>query len=370
MRIGIVGPFPPYRGGIAQFSMKLLDTLVRCYPEDDFVPVSYSRLYPSILFPGTSQLEPGTPSPRNGGLRLIDSCNPLAWMSARSALEEGGFDRMIIQWWHPFFALSLMASVPGAIPSAAICHNVVPHESVLLAGKLTRRFLGRMRLAVVHSGTDLEEAKSLELDTRILKLYHPIYDQYLDPSITRDSARERLGYSRSARLVLFFGLVRTYKGVQDLVRAMGSLPDDVLLLIVGESYSDRRGILDIISNMGLSRRIRWIDRFVPDSEVAVYFEAADVVVLPYRQATQSGVAQIALSFGKVLVLTDTGGLSELVEVGSTGYLAEPWSPSSIAESVEEAFSLLLDPGTEERVARKAASFSWEEYARELIESLA
>lgn len=370
MRIGIVGPFPPYRGGIAQFSMKLLDTLVQCHPDDDFVPLSYSRLYPSILFPGTSQMEPGAPVDGEGPSRIIDSCNPLAWLSARTALEEGRYDRMIIQWWHPFFAPSLMASIPGAIPSAAVCHNVVPHESVLLARKLARRFLGRMRLAVVHSGTDMEEARSLGMDTRILKLYHPIYDQYHDPHLNREMSREKLGYSGKARLVLFFGLVRSYKGVQDLVRAMGSLPEDVLLLIVGESYSDRRGILDIISNMGLSRRIRWIDRFVPDSEVAVYFEAADVVVLPYRHATQSGVAQIALSFGKVLVLTDTGGLSELVDAGSTGYLAEPWSPSSIAESVEAAFSLLLDPGTEDRVRRKAASFSWEEYARELMESLA
>lgn len=370
MKTGIVGPFPPYRGGIAQFSRKLLDTLVQCYPGDQFVPVSFSRLYPSVLFPGTSQMEPGTFDQEAGAKRLIDSCNPLAWISARNYVESAGFHRMILQWWHPFFAPSMMASIPGSIPSAAICHNVVPHESFPLAKKLARRFLGRMALTVVHSGSDMEQSSSLGLNAKTIQLYHPIYDQYRDPAITREGARDRLGYSRNARLVLFFGLVRSYKGVQDLVRAMASLPEDILLLIVGESYSDRREILDIISSMGLSRRTRWIDRFVPDDEVAVYFNAADVVVLPYRHATQSGVAQIALSFGRVLVLTDTGGLSELVDEGSTGFLAEPWSPSSIAGSIGSAFELLLDPGTGERIERKAASFSWENYARRLMEELA
>ncbi|MBN2586195.1 MAG: glycosyltransferase [Candidatus Fermentibacteraceae bacterium] len=369
MKTGIVAPFPPYRGGIAQFSMKLLQTLSSCYPEDEFIPLSYRRLYPSLLFPGTSQLEPGTSVMEKGAERLVDSCNPLVWLSTRSSLERRGFNRMIIQWWHPFFAPSLMASIPSSIPSASICHNVIPHESFPMAGKLSRRFLGRMKLAVVHSGTDLEEAESLDLGTRLLQLYHPIYDQYVDPDMTRQKARDQLGYSGKTRLVLFFGLVRSYKGVQDLVRAMGSLPEDILLLIVGECYSDRREIMDIISSLGLSRRIMWIDRFVPDEEVPVYFNAADIVALPYRQATQSGVAQIALSFGKVLVLTDTGGLSELVEPGSTGYLAQPWSPSSVAESILEAFNLLMDPLTGERIHRKAASFSWENYARKLMEAL-
>jgi glycosyltransferase involved in cell wall biosynthesis len=262
-----------------------------------------------------------------------------------------------------------MASIPAALPSAAICHNVIPHESFPFAGRLARRFLGRMRLSVVHSSTDLEEARSLELGNRLIQLYHPIYDQYVDPDMDREKARDILGYSGASRLVLFFGLVRSYKGVQDLVRAMGSLPEDIMLLIVGECYSDRREILDTISSMGLSNRIRWIDRFVPDDEVPVYFNAADVVALPYRHATQSGVAQIALAFEKVLVLTDTGGLSELVDPGSTGYLARPWSPSSIAGSIMSAFGLLQDPGTPGRIRSKAESFSWENYARSVMESL-
>lgn len=369
MKTGIIGPFPPYRGGIAQFSMKLLQTLSRVFPRDEFVPVSYRRLYPSLLFPGTSQMEPGLSDSLPDAERLVDSCNPLAWISARGRLEDGDFDRLILQWWHPFFAPSLLASVPSGIPSAAVCHNVVPHESFPMAGWLARRLLGRMELVVVHSRSDSEQAASLGLGPDVLRLYHPIYDQYDDPEMTRERAREMLGYSETTRLVLFFGLVRSYKGVQDLVRAMGSLPEDVNLLIVGESYADRREITTIIQSMGLSGRIRWIDRFVPDGEVAVYFRAADVVALPYRHATQSGVAQIALSFDKVLVLTDTGGLSELVDHGSTGYLARPWSPSGLAEAIQSALGLVTDPETTVRIREKAASFSWEEYSRKLMEAL-
>lgn len=369
MKTGVVGPFPPYRGGIAQFSMRLLEILINSFPDHDFVPISYRKLYPSMLFPGTSQLEPETEQNFDEILSSIDSCNPFRWMSSRNFFKKSKFDNLIIQWWHPFFAPSLLASIPRAIPSAAICHNVIPHESFPFAGRLSRCFLDRMKLAVVHSETDLEEAATLKLNARLLKLYHPIYDQYNNTDITRESSRKKLGYSENTRLILFFGLVRSYKGVQDLVRSMSALPEDISLLIVGECYEDIREITSVISSLGLSHRIRWINEFVPDDDVAMYFNAADIVTLPYRSATQSGVAQIALSFSKVLVLTNTGGLSELVEPGSTGFLAQPWSPSSLAESILAAFELASDPDAENRIRLKAASFSWETYAEELMKKL-
>lgn len=369
MKTGIVGPFPPYRGGIAQFSDRLVKTLRRTFPEDEFLPVSYRRLYPSLLFPGTSQYEPGSAGKAAFRDALIDPCSPMAWIRARHHIENAGFDRLIVQWWHPFFAVSLALSLPDRIPSAALCHNVVPHEFFPLAGRLAQWFLSRMSLLVTHSESDSRKAEALGTDSRLLRLYHPVYDQYVDPGVTREKAREKLGYSEHARLVLFFGLVRSYKGVQDLVRAMKLLPDDVLLLIVGEAYSERSEIINAISSLGLSDRVRWIDRFVPDDEVPLYFSSADVVALPYRHATQSGVAQIALSFGSVLVLTDTGGLSELVDPGSTGFLARPWCPTDLAESIASALELRKDPETSGRILRKADSFSWDNYARRLMDSL-
>jgi D-inositol-3-phosphate glycosyltransferase len=147
------------------------------------------------------------------------------------------------------------------------------------------------------------------------------------------------------------------------------LSAEVKLLIAGESYMDRDHILSSIDAAGLSGRVRWDDRFIPDSEVSNYFEAADVVALPYRSATQSGVAQIALSFGKPLVLTDTGGLGELINEGSTGFLAPAGSPDGIAAAIASCLMLSLDPLSSERVLQKSLEFSWDEYASSLMKAL-
>ena len=369
MKIAFAGPFPPFRGGIAQFTARLFKTLIECYPEHEFVPVSFRRLYPSLLFPGTSQMEPPGNEQHIMANRVLDSSNPIHWMSARRFFRNSAFDWIIIQWWNPFFAPALLNSIPGDIRTAAICHNVIPHESFPFSHTLAMKFLNRVNLVVAHSNADLEDADILSDDTALLKLYHPIYDQYLNVDMDRESAREQLNYSDSTGIVLFFGLIRPYKGLHDLIKAMELLPDHISLLIVGECYANQREIEDDISSAGLSDRVRWINEFVPDSDVSLYFNAADIVALPYRQATQSGVAQIALSFCKTLVLTDTGGLSELVDVGVTGFLAEPESQSSIAEAILAGFKLLSDPNLPVRIGKKALSFSWESYAGRLMEQL-
>ncbi len=369
MKIAFVGPFPPFRGGIAQFTARLFETLTECYPEHDFVPVSFSRLYPSFLFPGTSQMEPPGDEQHTMANRMLDSCNPIHWLSARRFFRKSSFDWIIVQWWNPFFAPVLLASIPKDVKCAGICHNMIPHEGFPFALKLVIKFFERMNLLVAHSKADLKEADTLSNDTDLLRLYHPIYDQYLNTDMDRESARKQLDYSDSTGLVLFFGLIRPYKGLHDLIKAMELLPDHISLLIVGECYANQKEIEDDISSAGLLNRIRWINEFVPDSDVSLYFNAADIVALPYRRATQSGVAQIALSFCKTLVLTDTGGLSELVDVGATGFLAEPESPTSIAESILAGFELISDPDLPERIRKKALSFNWKSYAVRLMEHL-
>lgn len=369
MKIAVVGPFPPYRGGIAQFTARLHDTLTERYPEHTFIPVSFSRLYPSFLFPGTSQMEPLEDQSSEEAVKLLDSCNPMRWISARRFSKKHSLDWMIVQWWNPFFAPVLLASIPGDVKCAAICHNVIPHEGFPLSRMLISRFIKRMDLLVTHSASDLNEIKSIIGRSDTLKLYLPLYNQYLNADMDRNSARQELGYSSDAQIVLFFGLIRPYKGLIDLIEAMKLLPRKINLLIVGECYSDKPEILKAIKSEGLSRRVQWINEFVLDNQVAKYFLASNVVTLPYRHATQSAVAQIALSFGRVLILTDTGGLSELVDIGKTGFLAEPESPTSIAESILAGFELLSDPDLSERIRKKALSFSWELYADRLMERL-
>jgi glycosyltransferase involved in cell wall biosynthesis len=250
-----------------------------------------------------------------------------------------------------------------------ICHNVLPHDGFPLARTVARAFLSSGRLLVVHSRADEDAARELLPDARILRLFIPTYDQYVRHAPDRISARGLFGFTGSDRVVLFFGLIRPYKGLEDLLEAVGGMDGSVKLLVAGEAYSGAGEIRRRISSPDLSGRVYWADRFVPDEEVGAYFMAADTVALPYRQATQSAVAQVALAFRKVLVLTRTGGLSELVDEGSTGFLAEPGNPGDIRRAVSEALDLSRDPGVVERTASVASRFSWEAYASALLEAL-
>jgi glycosyltransferase involved in cell wall biosynthesis len=247
---------------------------------------------------------------------------------------------------------------------------VLPHEGFPLAKALTRRFLETCGLLIVHSRSDEEEAKMVSPRSRVVRLFHPVYDQYLSPGPDGPDAKEALGLDRSRRTILFFGLIRPYKGLEDLLEAAAMLPDGIDLLIAGECYSDRAAIEERIGRPDLSGRVRWIDSFVPDDRVGTIFRAADAVVLPYRSATQSGVAQIALAFCKPLVLTRTGGLPELVEEGRTGFLAEPGDPADIARASGAALDLAAEPETAGSIRLFAGRFGWDRYAGALLEALA
>jgi len=368
MRLVSAGPFPPYRGGIAQFTSRLTASLEkRC----EVLRLSYSRLYPSLLFPGRSQFEPGSKGPP-AGTDGIDSCNPLAWGGTRRHVESAAPDFALIQWWHPFFAPAIHFSLPAVsgLPRVAICHNVLPHEGFPLDRFAAGRFLGTCGLLVVHGGQDEELARGILPGARILRLFHPIYDQYLEGAPARGESRAMLGYGSGDRVILFFGLIRPYKGLDDLLEAVAGTGPEVKLLIAGECYGHEDALRRRLSQPDLEGRVRWTDSFVPDGDVGPYFRAADVVALPYRNATQSGVAQIALAFRKPLVLTRTGGLPELVDEGRTGFLAEPASPDDLRRAVLDALDLASEPGVEDLVAAHAARFSWDEYSFGLLEGLA
>jgi glycosyltransferase involved in cell wall biosynthesis len=247
---------------------------------------------------------------------------------------------------------------PKNTVSAAICHNIVPHESFPLAGILSRRFYNKQDLLVVHSGQSEEQA--YETGGRVLRLFHPVYDQYLKTGLPRDEARKKLNLKSGDRALLFFGLVREYKGLDILVEACSLLPENYRIIAAGENYTDRN--FD-------SPRLLWNNSFVPDNEVGTWFNAADIVVLPYRRATQSGIAQIALSFRKPMVVTRAGGLPETVTDGITGVVAEKITPRSVADAIMKCSSLADDENTEEKITVKASEFSWDSYAERLLEAV-
>ncbi len=352
MRILLLSPLPPYRGGIAQFGGMLLSELTRRNP--DSIGINYSKLYPGPLFPGKSQLEEGS-SPPEG---LLHGYDPVKWAAARGEIRRLEPDLIISQWWHPFFAPCLRASTPGGIRKAAVCHNILPHESTPLSNILSRVFLGGQDLLAVHSEGAEKRARSISKN--VIRLFHPIYDQYLNTGLPREQAREKLGLKEGQIALLFFGLVREYKGLDMLIKACDTLPENFRIIAAGENYTGS----DFSSG-----RLYWENRFIPDGEVGTWFNASDIVVLPYRTATQSGVAQIAMAFGRPLVVTPAGGLPEVVDHHVTGSVAGDITPEALAGAIMECSSLVNKEDTGKRIREKAKGYSWGTYVSKLLEAV-
>ncbi len=352
MKIALISPLPPYRGGIAQFGKMLLSALEK--ESCDVTGINYSHLYPDFLFPGKTQYEVGY-SEVQGNLH---SYQPFSWKNTREYIKNMEPDLIIIQWWHPFFAPCLSAVNPGGIKSIAICHNINPHESFPFARTFAKRFFQKQDILAVHSRQAEEQA--MKLGSKVVKLFHPIYDQYLNTGLSREDARKKLGLQPNHKALLFFGLVREYKGLDILLQACELLPEEYRVIAAGENYTDR----DFKSS-----RLLWENSFIPDIDVGTWFNAADIVVLPYRRASQSGISQIALAFRKPLVVTNKGGLAETVDQGKTGIIAEHATPESLAEAILECSSLTGNEITTERITSKASQFSWASYTQKLLEAI-
>ncbi len=349
MKIALISPLPPFRGGIAQFGKMLVSALEKqnCLVEG----INYSHLYPSLIFPGKTQFESGF----NRSNGLIHAFNPFSWHKAKKAIENRKPDVIISQWWHPFFAPCLTAINPGGIKSVAICHNIKPHESFPLADAFSKRFFSKQDLLAVHSEQAAEEAELTGKKT--VQLFHPVYDQYSATGLYREKARAKLGLQSHHKALLFFGLVRDYKGFDILIEACNLLPEEYRIIAAGENYT---------GSDFESPRLLWENSFIPDCDVGTWFNAADIVVLPYRTASQSGIAQIALAFNKPMVVTNRGGLAETVIPGKTGAVAENATPEDIAKAILECSSLLDNKLTDERIEAKASEFSWTAYADKLL----
>lgn len=364
-RIAVVGPYPPHRGGIAQFNMRMADAL-EMQDGVEVVRVGFRRLYPRWLFPGSTEWESFYRRSQPEVLIKIDPYNPLSWGVTRRQIIEAGVDTLIVQWWHPFFAPFYKAVLPSGIRRVVVCHNVEAHDQVRFGGMLTKWFMQTADAVVVHSVEDAEKAALLFDGCEIVYGFHPVYDQYLAWDRGSSKARVTFGFKPEERVILFFGLIRPYKGLDDLLGVFPRLGGNSRLLIAGECYGDSERLREHIRATGREKDILWHDWFIEDDQVWRYFRAADLVVLPYRKATQSGVAQIALAFGCPMVLTRTGGLPELVEDGVTGCLAEPGDADSLAGAMERGLLLKAGGSFASEVAWMAGCFGWDRYVRQCL----
>lgn len=328
-RAVLVGPLPPFRGGIAQHTTMLFHAL---RTQTDLRAISFARQYPAWLFPGESDTEPGQFRIADPNCEyIVDPLNPVTWRKALKRIREHQADLVIIPWWTVFWAPCFWYLARGChahgLEVRFFCHNLVDHESAGWKTFLTRRVLNQGQSYVVQASSEADRLRDLIPGARVLVHPHPLYDQFPEP--TRQLRR------RANKELLFYGFVRPYKGLDVLIEALARVRDkDIYLTVVGEFWSGLAEIRSLITKHSLDAVVEIIPRYVTEEETAAYFARADALVLPYRSATGSGVLAIAYRYEKPVIATTTGAFPDVVRDGETGYLVPPGSPGDLAAAID------------------------------------
>lgn len=343
-KICLIGPAYPYRGGNALFVAHLFDALSKAY---DVTVINFKRLYPQLLFPGTRQEDISKqPIKIHPSIRLIDSINPITWIKTVRFIYKLKPDLITFIWYQPFFGFSIgtIARLLHKVFNGKILfitENIISHEAMFYDKILTKYALNSADKFLVLSDVVEKGIKELYKTKKVYRSTLPIYDCYeFNNDLTKEQTRKILDIPQDKKVLLFFGYVRPYKGLSTLIEALQILlqeDDSYLLLIVGEFYEPKEKYIEQIERLKIEGHIKIIDEYVPNEEVKIYYQSADIVVLPYKSATQSGILNIAYGFRKPVIVTNVGGLPELVEEGRTGFIVEPNSPHALAEGIKKFF---------------------------------
>ena len=363
MRVVIIGPAYPLRGGLATYN----ERLARAFQEagDEVRLVTFSLQYPDFLFPGQTQFSTEA-GPADLAIEVsLNSVNPLSWWRVGRRLRAERPDLVVFRFWLPFMGPGLgtvarLVRGNGHTRVVAITDNVIPHEKRAGDGPLTRYFLGACDGFVTMSRSVLGDLQRLGFGPKpALYRPHPLYDNF-GPIKSKAAALAALGLPATTGYLLFFGFIRAYKGLDILLEALAdkrvaALP--VKLIIAGEFYENAAPYEQLIIKYQLENKlIRAID-FIPNEQVVNYFCAADLIVQPYKNATQSGVSQIAYHFERPMLVTDVGGLAELIPAGVVGYVVPP-APAAIADAVVDFYANQREAAFTAGVREQKKQFSW------------
>jgi len=345
-KIIIIGPAYPYRGGNSLFVSHVYDALKEGFEVKIF---NYSLLYPSILFPGKTQFdESATLIKKAPNERLVNSVSPISWFKVADRIIKENPDLVVFDWWHPFFAfchftISELIKKKFRNKILFITENFISHEGNFIDKRLTDIGLKNASSFMVLSGIVEKEVKLIANGRKVYKSELPIYDCYeTDETISVLNLRKEFGFSEQDKVLLFFGYVRKYKGLDLLIDAFPKIKTSIpnaKLLIVGEFYDSPEVYTDKIKKLGIEKDTVIVNKFVPNEDVGKYYKVCDLVMLPYRSATQSGILNVAYGFSKPAIVTNVGGLSEFVEDKKTGIIINPDLPEEIANGVMEYFRL-------------------------------
>jgi len=366
MKIVLIGPFPPYRGGISMFNHSLSSVLSK---KHSVHRISFSLLYPKIFFPGKSQR---FEFQGESSSEIISSISPISWIKTAKHINQIKPDLVIFQYWHPFFApafssIARRINISNDIKIVINCNNIFPHEKMLYGTSLSKKFFKHGDHFIVMTDSVKKDLLSIIPNASCIETHHPIYDVF-GKRIQKESAKNILGIN-SKRIILFFGLVRNYKGLDLLIKASKNLKmklNNFKIVVAGECYSGQNKYIELAKKLDVEELFIFNFDFIKNEDVSNYFSAADVVVLPYKSATQSGIVPIAYHFNVPVISTNVGGLRESVEHKKSGYLCNPNS-KSISNSIVDFYSSSNDFSSYIKKYKK--HFSWQTFVDKIMKAI-
>lgn len=367
MNIAFLSTFYPFRGGIAQFNA----SLYRAFEKEHSVKAfTFTRQYPDFLFPGETQMVTAKDNAdKIPSERILDTLNPLTYSSAGKRIQSFSPDILLMKYWMSYMAPSLgtvAKRVKRNSKVITILDNVIPHEKRFFDTSFTKYFLRQNHGFVVMSDSVKNDLLTLAPDAKYISHPHPLYDHF-GKSVDAAEAKRKLNIPAGKKVVLFFGFIRDYKGLDLLIEAMSKLNEEYALVIGGEVYGSFDKYAQQIERLGMKDKISLHVRYISDDEVPLFFSSADVCVLPYRSATQSGITSIAYHFGLPMIATDTGGLKETILHDKTGLIVNDPDSNLIAQSIKRYFEQNKKSEFQNEIRLLKSKLSWSSLASAIID---
>ncbi|MCB0736500.1 MAG: glycosyltransferase [Bacteroidetes bacterium] len=366
MKIAYLSTFYPFRGGIAQFNAALFREFEK---EHEIRAYNFTRQYPNILFPGKTQMvTEGDTADAIPNEAILDSANPITYLTAARKIKPFAPNLLVTKFWMPYFGPSL-GTVSGRLrkkgtKSIAVLDNVIPHEKRPGDIQLIKYFLNRYDGFVCMSNAVKDDLLSLKPNANYILSPHPLYDHF-PPKIDKAEARQKLGLPGGKKLLLYFGLIRGYKGLDLLIESLSKLPDEYELIIAGECYEDWNKYQAQIDNLGVGNRIHEHVRYIDDNDVPLFFSAADGNMLTYKTATQSGIVSIAYHFELPMLVTDVGGLRESVEPYGVGMTIDKPDVDLITKAIPSFIENISN--YQSGFTQLKSQLTWSKLASDIIE---
>ena len=369
MNILIVGPAYPLRGGLATYDERLCREFLAQGHSCEIL--SFSLQYPSLLFPGKTQFSTDAAPTDIVVHSAINSINPLNWILVGNTFAKKKYDLVIFRYWMSFMAPSF-GTIARALRKSgarviAITDNIVPHEKRFFDTVFTNYFLNSCDGFLSMSREVQKQAQALQPNKKVAYVAHPMYDMF-GSAQDKKVAKEKLGLEPDTHYLLFFGFIRKYKGLNLLLNSFAKVDRSglkVKLIVAGEFYEASEPYLSQIKELGLEEDLVMKTDFIPNEEVSTYFSASDMVVQTYLSATQSGVTQIAYYYNKPMLVTDVGGLAELVPAGKVGYVCQQ-DEQEIADAIQDFYLAQREANFARGVEEEKAKFTWEYLTQQLF----